>query len=339
MRSLTYVSPGLVEWREVPDPALRGDQEAIVRPVAASTCDLDQQIVRGKTPLPGPFAIGHECLAEIVELGDAVVGLTPGQVVVVAWHISCGQCARCRAGLTCHCEAVPRAAMFGVPVGGDWGGLFDDFVRIPYARAMLFPVPTDVGWASLVSASDNQTLAIEALDRHLAQRPGGRVLVLGARSSGLYAVDGAQALGASEIVYADTRPARLDLARELGARAVNQMPDADLGEFDVIVDARLNPEWLRAALLLLSPEGVCETVGPYFQDASFPLFEMYVYGARYRINRGNVGAHIPRLLDLVAANRLRAERIVSETLDWEAAPEALIDPSLKPMFVRAPESF
>jgi alcohol dehydrogenase len=160
------------------------------------------------------------------------------------------------------------------------------------------------------------------------------VLVLGARSTGLYATDAARALGAAEIVYADTNPTRLRLSRRLGAKPTTGIPHAELGEFDVIVDARLDAEWLKAALLLLAPEGTCESLGPYWEDTPFPLLAMYLRGASYRINRGNVGAHIPQLLELVKDGRLHPERVISETIAWEQAPEAIAEPSLKPMFVR-----
>jgi threonine dehydrogenase-like Zn-dependent dehydrogenase len=47
MRQLTFVKPGELEWRDVPDPRLEGDGEAVVRPVAVATCDLDLAFVRG----------------------------------------------------------------------------------------------------------------------------------------------------------------------------------------------------------------------------------------------------------------------------------------------------
>ena len=41
-----------------------------MRPVASTTCDLDGAIVAGATPFAGPFAIGHECVAEVIDVGD-----------------------------------------------------------------------------------------------------------------------------------------------------------------------------------------------------------------------------------------------------------------------------
>jgi threonine dehydrogenase-like Zn-dependent dehydrogenase len=129
-------------------------------------------VIRGQAPFEGPFPIGHECVAEIVDLGDAVQGLEVWQRVVVTWHIACGECARCRAGLTAHCEVVPYGAMFGLPVAGEWGGLFSDLVRIPFAESMLVPVPDGLDQRALASAGDNLALALECLAGHLQARPG-----------------------------------------------------------------------------------------------------------------------------------------------------------------------
>jgi threonine dehydrogenase-like Zn-dependent dehydrogenase len=72
MRELTYIAPGKLEWRERPDPTIQTPTDAIVRPLVATTCDLDQLIIRGRSPFVGPFAIGHECLGEVVEVGEDV---------------------------------------------------------------------------------------------------------------------------------------------------------------------------------------------------------------------------------------------------------------------------
>ena len=63
-----------LEWRDVPEPALESAGQALVRPLAVALCDLDQPIIRGQAPIPGPIALGHECVAEVVEVGDEVSG-------------------------------------------------------------------------------------------------------------------------------------------------------------------------------------------------------------------------------------------------------------------------
>jgi threonine dehydrogenase-like Zn-dependent dehydrogenase len=46
VKQLTFVEAGKLEWREVPEPRPQGDGEAIVRPVAVATCDIDLGLVR-----------------------------------------------------------------------------------------------------------------------------------------------------------------------------------------------------------------------------------------------------------------------------------------------------
>src|SRR5207302_9867465 len=98
MLALTYTAPGQLEWRETPQPSLSSDRAALVRPVAVATCDLDALIISGQSPFAPPFPIGHECVAEVTALGDAVSALKPGQLVSVPFQISCGQCQPCRPG-------------------------------------------------------------------------------------------------------------------------------------------------------------------------------------------------------------------------------------------------
>ncbi len=78
MRQLVYVKPGVVEWKDAPEPRLEAPSDAIVRPVAVAVCDLDVALLRGRAPFAGPFALGHEFVAEVVEVGNAVAEFRPG---------------------------------------------------------------------------------------------------------------------------------------------------------------------------------------------------------------------------------------------------------------------
>ena len=83
MQQLTFPEHGRLEWIDVPAPPLTSDDGALVRPLAVTTCDLDHAIVSGRVPLPGPFPLGHEFVAQVVDVGDAVTGVRPGDRVVV----------------------------------------------------------------------------------------------------------------------------------------------------------------------------------------------------------------------------------------------------------------
>jgi len=52
MRELTFVARRQVEWRERPDPRLQSPVDALVRPVVATTCDVDLVILIGRSSVP-----------------------------------------------------------------------------------------------------------------------------------------------------------------------------------------------------------------------------------------------------------------------------------------------
>jgi threonine dehydrogenase-like Zn-dependent dehydrogenase len=332
MQSLTFVDAGRFEWRDRPAPRLHGDAEALVRPVAASICDIDRPLIQGTSPWTGPFAFGHEAVAEVLDAGDDVAGCRPGDLVALTWHINCGRCDRCLSGRTAYCRSVPSGAMYGLPVGGDWGGLFDDVVRVPFADAMLTRVPDGISPIDAVSAGDNLSLGHEIMSGHIASGVR-RILVLGSAAVGINQVAFAIALGAPDVVYVDDDAQHRQLARELGATAVAGPPDRDLGTFDLVVDASFDADWLRRSMHLTEPGATVECLGGYFADEPLPLFTMYVRAVNLRLSRANNGPHVAPTLRILQHGHLRPSRW-SQPVRWEDAAEAVTAPALKPVAVR-----
>src|SRR6202012_116961 len=100
---------------------------------------------------------GHEGVADVIAVGERVQDVRPGDRVVVPFQVSCGACSTCRRGRTDSCEAVPLMSMYGMaPLAGlDAGGFLSDAVRVPFADAMLVPLPAGVDPAAAASCSDN----------------------------------------------------------------------------------------------------------------------------------------------------------------------------------------
>ena len=333
MQQLTYVSPNTVEWHEVKRPLITSGSDVIVRPIASTTCDLDQAIIRGQTPFKGPFAIGHECVAEVVDVGEQTTGLEPGDVVCVPWHIACGNCPTCKSGVPAGCTTTPRYAMYGVPVGGHHGGLFDDFVKVPFASEMLVHVPEGVNPHHVASFGDNVAVGWDAIKKHIERKPGARVLVVGGSASiCLFIVDVAIALGA-DVHYCDHSSRRLGIAEAFGATVHKGMPAPELGEFDIAVDAGVNAESLTQVLTMLKPEGHCEYAGISFENISFPVFEMYMRGVSFHTGRVNSRVHLPFILDLKKQGCIHPEHAYTATHSYDEIVDA-ITASAKPLFVR-----
>ncbi len=332
-------SAGALAWHDAPEPDLREDGDALVRPLAVATCDLDGPIVRGETPLPGPIALGHEGVAEVLAVGGAVTSVRPGDRVVVPFQISCGECGRCRRGLTGNCERVADRSMFGFGAfGGDWGGFLADTVRVPFADAMLVPAPAEVEPAAIASASDNLPDAWRTVAPHLAARPGAEVLVLGggARSIGLYATGMAVALGAARVTYYDRDPRRLGIASDLGAEAIDADPPPHAQRrFPIVLDAGASRASLASACRSTEPGGHCTHVGILYEpETPVPLLEMYTTGVTLHVGRAMARPAIPAVLDLVTSGRLDPSVVTDRVVPWEEAPAALLEQHTKLVFAR-----
>ena len=334
MRSLVLENTRQLAWHDVPEPARRREREALVRPIAVATCDLDQPMVFGQAPFPPPIRLGHECVAEVVEGPE---GFAPGDLVVVPFQISCGGCEPCHRGQTGNCATVAPLSMYGFGAfGGDWGGMLSDLVLVPYADAMLVPLPKGVDPAAAASTSDNIPDGWRTVAPALAERPAADVLVAagGARSIPLYAVDAALALGAASVTYVDMNAGRLDVAQQLGAQVVEGRPERSLGSFPVTVDATGTPEGLAATLKLTAWGGWCTSIGQFAAEGSLPLLELYTRGVQLHIGRAMARPCIPAILRLIAAGRLRPHSITSAVNAWDDAPEALLEPATKLIFQR-----
>jgi threonine dehydrogenase-like Zn-dependent dehydrogenase len=308
MRQLMFDAPGEYAWSDVPDLQISTPSQALVRPLLVACCDLDVGVSQGRLPMAPGHAVGHEGVAEVVAVGDEVSSVRIGDRVVVPFQINCGTCPACRRGVTGSCSALPLMAMYGMaPIAGlDGGGFLADLVSVPYADAMLVPLPDGVDPVSVASLSDNipdgwRTVGpyraeLDALDA--AER---RVLVVGRLSIGLYATAFASAMGA-HVDYVDTDPHRLAVAEKLGASVHDRrQPDRSWDPYPVTVHTSAEPDVLAATLRATWPDGVCTDTGIYFQAVEMPLLPMYTRGVRFVTGRVNARAVIPDILETISA--------------------------------------
>jgi alcohol dehydrogenase len=335
MRELTFVEAGKVEFRDKPEPKLGGAGEAIVRMLATSRCDLDFVIARGRAPISGPFALGHEGTAEVVDVGDAVNTVKPGDAVVVPFQIRCGTCARCKKDQGAYCAGVPKLASYGLaPMSGtEYGGLGSDLVRVPFADSMLVKLPPGVDPVHAAALSDNAVDGYRTVAYALAEEPNERVLVAGggATSVGLYAVAAAKACGARDITYVDTSDARGAIATKLGATFVKERyrPDLRVGRFPITVDATARPEGLRFCMQSTDAGGVVTSAGIYFGEVPLDLLDMYTRGVRFVTSRVDARREVGPALELVRRGLFDLAPIVTNIVDADDMPAAWLESATK----------
>ena len=334
MRQLTCTGPGAVEWIDVPEPTLQGAAEALVRPLAVARCDIDLFLASGMFSRGVPFALGHECVAEVLAVGDAVRRVAVGQRVVVAFQVSCGRCRACGAGHTANCNEMPVLSDYGMqPLSGtEYGGMLADVVRVPFADAMLQPIGASLDPIALGSVSDNVVDGWRAVAPHLAALPGSDVLIVahGLKSIPLYAVQAALALGAGRVDYASDDDECLALAERLGARPLRSDFTKRQERYPIVVDGGLTPQGLRYAIASTAPDGICQSVSFYAgADVPLPLGKMYTLGIRFLVGRAHAAATIPAVLPLIEEGRLRPQEVTTRVVDWEDAASAWVEPAIK----------
>lgn len=211
--------PGL-RLDEVPVP-MPGPNEVLVEVEAASVCGTDLHIFGwdewSQQRIHPPLTLGHEFAGTVVEVGEDVDHVRPGDYVSAESHITCGMCFQCRTGQAHMCE---RTQILGV----DRDGAFAPRVVVPEAviwqndRSKLPPeiATLQEPFGNAVFATSEQDLA------------GRAIAVLGCGPIGLFTIGIARASGAAVVFASDRTAFRLGLAAAMGAHGtvnVDEVPD------------------------------------------------------------------------------------------------------------------
>jgi alcohol dehydrogenase len=336
MRGLIASPGGTFRWRSVTRPALPGPQGALVRPIAVATCDVDRAMMLGRSIFPLPLHLGHECAAEVVQVGEQVTTVRIGDRVVVPFQISCGQCAACRRGHPASCLSVPPTSMYGFGIsGGVWGGALADLMAVPFADAMLVALPDGVDPAAAAGVGDNISDAYRQVAPHLpallAADPDAETLIVGrleahhpfTSSALLFTALIARALGVRHISIVDGRPALRERAQSLGFRALDPRRPRAWPVAALTVDATGTPAGLRQVLRHTAPDGICTCVWSLHRRASVPLAACYVRNITLHVGRSHVRSVMPDVLDLMASGRFQPELVTTNVASFDDAPAAL----------------
>jgi alcohol dehydrogenase len=226
--------------------------------------------------------------------------------------------------------------MYGLPVGPQsYGGFASDAVNVPYADAMLVPIPDGVSATAVASLSDNIPDAWRTVADPLEEAPGSPVLIaMGAGSIALYSIAIALALGAERVDVVGGRERDRDLAQKLGANVLDdEFPDR-AGFYPITVDASADPAGIACALRSTDADGICTSIGIYFQPTPLPLLDMFTQGITFVTGRPHVRKLMPEVLDLVRQGKFDPDPMTVNKVPWDDAAEALSDLRAKTVVLR-----
>jgi alcohol dehydrogenase len=206
---------------------------------------------------------------------------------------------------------------------------------VPFADAMLVPLPDGIDPVAAASVADNVSDGYRHVAPYLPELlerdpETEMVIVAGMRprsmfsaSVGLYAGLAARALGARSVVFADCRPGVRAQARRLGFDAIHPAELRRRPTSPLTVDASADPRGLRLALSRTAPDGVCSSAGTLHRTMRLPTGTMYARNATLRIARAHVRTLIPSVLELMASGRLHPETVTTTVGPIDRAPEIL----------------
>ena len=327
MKALVYEGPGLKSWKDVPEPHIEDDTDAIVRVDATTICGTDLHILKGDVPEVTPGRIlGHEAVGTVTEVGSGVKSLVPGNRVLVSCISACGRCRYCREGRFGQCLG-----------GGGWilGHLIDgtqaEAVRVPFADTSTHRVPDGVPDEDVLMLADILPTAYEVGVLNGRIQPGDTVAVVGAGPIGLSAILAANLYSPSHVVAIDLADRRLDAAKQFGAditvnnarqdplEVVRGLTDG-LGA-DVAIEAVGVPASFELCTELVRPGGHVANIGVHGHPATLHLESLWIRDVT--VTTGLVDtSSTPTLLRLVAGGKIAAGRFVSHRFGLQDMLEA-----------------
>src|SRR3569623_1495844 len=223
--------------------------EVLVRITHTGVCHTDAFTLSGDDP-EGlfPVVLGHEGAGIVVETGEGVTSVKPGDHVIPLYVAESGECLFCKSGKTNLCVSVRATQGKGVMPDGTSRFSFEGRPLHHYMGCSTFSEYTVVAEVSLAKidpdANPEQvcllgcgvTTGLGAVKTTAKVQPGDSVAVFGLGGIGLAVIQGAQLAGAGRIIAIVTIPSKFELARTFGATDFVNPKDHDKPIQQVIVE-------------------------------------------------------------------------------------------------------
>jgi NADPH2:quinone reductase len=196
---------------DVPRPE-PGPGEVLVRIKSCGICATDYKAIKGiRTNVEFPLIPGHEPAGIIAAVGPYVTNVKEGEEVIVSPSGFCGQCRKCRIGLTHYCERAYTTGGDGAAVRP---GSFAEYTLT--GANVVFPKPASLSFDAACQ-TEPVSGAWKGLIHYSEMSVGDDVVVIGTGGIGMYCLMVAKAAGAGRLVAVDLSDYALGTAKELGA--------------------------------------------------------------------------------------------------------------------------
>ena len=281
MKGYGMLSVGNPGWIEKEKP-VAGPLDAILRPRLVAPCSSDTHTMHGGSGPQTNLILGHEAIAEVVEVGSMVKDFKPGDIVAVPCVTPDWMAPGIQNGkYNSHDNGMLGSFKFLLSKDG----VFAEYFHVNQADANLVRVPEGVSLEAAVMTVDMMSTGFHAVE--LAEIGyGDTVVVIGIGPVGLMAVAGARLRGAGRIIGIGTRPNCVKIAREFGANDIISYKDGDIveqimdmtnGGADKVIIAGGNAETFAQAVTMTKAMGIISNVN-YFDVTDTLTMPAYSWG-------------------------------------------------------------
>ena len=215
MKAFVLKERGKTAFVEKPVPQLLDTHGVLLKPVLVSPCTSDVHTVWMGSPKRPDLTLGHECVAEVYEVGPDVTDFKKHDIVAVPaitpdWG---------------HPDAERNPAHAGVnfsahQIGKSIDGAFQELFYLPYADRNLAHIPPEVSLDQALMCADVVSTGFTAVEEGCV-KPGDVAVVMGIGAIGLAAIMGCGYYGASKVFAIGSRPENVRIAESLGAEVLD----------------------------------------------------------------------------------------------------------------------
>lgn len=332
MQNLSFIlnKPHEVTYEERPKPTLSSPHDVIVAVNYTGICGSDVHYWNhgaiGHFVVKDPMVLGHESAGTVIEAGDAVENVKPGDRVAIEPGYACRRCSDCRAGKYNLCEKMVFAAT--PPYDGTLTGLWAS------PADFCYKLPDSV---SLQEGALIEPLAVAVhIVKQATVQPGQSVIVMGAGPVGLLCAAVAKAYGASKVVSVDIVQSKLDFAKDFAsthtylsqriapeenAKAIKEQVGLPKGA-DVVIDASGAEPSIQTSLHAVRVGGTYVQGGMGKSDINFPIMAMCLKEVTARGSFRYGPGDYELAIDLVANGKVDIKKLVSTVVPFDKAEEA-----------------
>jgi alcohol dehydrogenase len=317
-----------------------GPGEVLVKMIAAGLCHSDLSVISGVRPRPVPMALGHEASAQVVQVGEGVSDLKPGDRVVLVFVPSCGHCMPCMEGRPALCEPGAESNGKGTLLSGERRlhlgsqavnhhvGVSAFAEHAVVSRRSCVKLEQDIDPIEAALFGCAVLTGVGAVVNTAKVQPGQTAAVIGLGGVGLCALLGAVASGARDIVAVDLHDSKLEVARSLGATitvnardpdAVAKVKDATRGGVDFAFEMAGVIQAMEMAYRMTRRGGTTVTGSLPHPQHNWPLQQVSLVAEERTVKGSYIGScvpsrDVPRYIGLYMAGKLPVDKLMGERM-------------------------